>query len=55
MIQITHYQLSQASAVADLYHDAIHGIAENLYTARQREAWAQRRPIMSGGVNVYSE
>lgn len=41
---ITPYTAQHATALADLFHDAVHAIDKSVYTSGQKEAWAPTPP-----------
>ncbi|PIE48167.1 MAG: histone acetyltransferase [Gammaproteobacteria bacterium] len=41
---ITSYSEKWAQAIADLFHQSVHAIDSNVYTAEQKEAWAPTPP-----------
>lgn len=43
-MKIRHYQIDDAQQIADLFHDSVHGIAKEKYSAEQLEAWAPTPP-----------
>ncbi len=43
-LRITHYRSEQYRDIADIFHAAVHAIDSDIYSERQKEAWAPTPP-----------